>query len=152
MAVQKIAMKAKLKEALKPAMKAKDRVRLDTIRGILSEIQYEEMQRSVTDLTESDCTLILHRELKKRQESLQFAEQANREDSKTTLLLEISIIESFLPVQLDAQELERIILEVKSSTPDAALNTVMKHLKENYAGQYDGKSASEIAKMVLGGS
>ncbi|MEI6518191.1 MAG: GatB/YqeY domain-containing protein, partial [bacterium] len=110
-------MKAKLKEALKPAMKAKDRVRLDTIRGILSEIQYEEMQRSVTDLTESDCTLILHRELKKRQESLQFAEQANREDSKTTLLLEISIIESFLPVQLNAQELERIILEVKSSTP-----------------------------------
>ena len=108
------------------------------------------MQRSVTDLTESDCTLILHRELKKRQESLQFAEQANREDSKTTLLLEISIIESFLPVQLNAQELERIILEVKSSTPDAALNTVMKHLKENYAGQYDGKSASEIAKRVLG--
>ncbi len=143
-------MKAQLKEALKTAMKAQDRLRLDTIRALLSEIQYEEMQKSVNDLAPAECTTVLQREVKKRAESIQFEEQAGRAEQKAKLTQEIAIIEEFLPKQMSAQELEKIITEFKASTPGAALPLVMKHLKENFAGQYDGKSASEIAKRVLG--
>jgi uncharacterized protein YqeY len=143
-------MKVILKESLKTAMKAKDRLRMETIRSLLSEIQYEEMQRSVSDLTTSDCTLVLQREVKKRAEAITFEEQANRPEAKAKLQSEIAIIEEFLPKQLSSDALEKILIEYKASTAGAAMSTAMKFLKEQYPGQYDGKSASEIAKRVFG--
>ena len=143
-------MKATLKDALKTAMKAQDRLRLDSIRALLTEIQYEEMQKSVDELSPTECTSILQREVKKRNEAMQFEEQAGRSDAKAKLATEIAIIEEYLPKQLSAEQLEKVIVDFKASTPGAALPLVMKHLKENYAGQYDGKSASDIAKRVLG--
>ena len=143
-------MKATLKEALKPAMKAQDRLRLETIRALLSEIQYEEMQKEVQDLSATDCSIVLQREVKKRQEAIGFEEQANRQDAKAKLQAEIAIIEEFLPKQLSSSELEKVLSDYKTSTPGAVMGTAMKFLKDNYAGQYDGKSASEIAKRVFG--
>lgn len=143
-------MKAALKDSLKSAMKAQDRLRLETIRALLTEIQYEEMQKAVEELSAAECTVIFQREVKKRQEAMQFEEQAGRQEAKEKLAGEIRIIEEFLPKQMTPEQLEKIILEFKSSTPGAALPLVMKHLKEKFAGQYDGKSASEIAKRVLG--
>jgi hypothetical protein len=143
-------MKATLKEALKVVMKNQDRLRMETIRSLLSEIQYEEMSKSVDELPASDMVLVLQRELKKRQEAIGFEEQANRQEAKAKLQSEIAIIETFLPKQMGAEDLERILNEFKATTPGAALNGAMKFLKEKYAGQYDGKSASEIAKRVLG--
>lgn len=143
-------MKSQLKEALKTAMKAQDKLRMETIRSVLSEIQYEEMQKSIDELAPTECALILQRELKKRQEAIGFEEQANRPEAKEKLLREIAIIESFLPKQLSAEDLEKVLVEYKNTTPGAALSTAMKFLKEKFPGQYDGKSASEIAKRVLG--
>ena len=143
-------MKATLKESLKTAMKNKDRLRMETIRALLSEIQYEEMNKSVDELPANDTVVILQREMKKRQEAIGFEEQANRQEEKAKLQNEIAIIETFLPKQMGADDIERVLNEFKATTPGAALNGAMKFLKENYAGQYDGKSASEIAKRVLG--
>jgi uncharacterized protein YqeY len=143
-------MKQKLKEEVKLAMKAQDRLRIDTIRAVLSEIQYEEMQKSVTELSPTDCLNVVQREVKKRHEAITFAEQANRPEAKSQLLAEISILESFLPKQLSADEIEKMIVQMKGEDPSLSLPLVMKHLKENFAGQYDGKSASEVAKRVLG--
>jgi uncharacterized protein YqeY len=143
-------MKATLKEALKSAMKAQDRLRLETIRALLTEIQYEEMNRSVTELSATDCSVVFQREVKKRQEAIGFEEQAGRSEAKAKLVAEIAIIEEFMPTQMTAAELEAALVEYKSSTPGAVMGTAMKFLKERFAGQYDGKSASEIAKKVFG--
>jgi hypothetical protein len=143
-------MKEKLKDSLKSAMKDKDKVRLETIRSIMTEIQYEEMQKGVNEISPAETMAVLQRELKKRQEAIQFAEQANRAEAKEKLLSEIKIIEGFLPSQLGAEQLEKIIGDLKQRETGITLNVVMKHLKDNYAGQYDGKMASEIAKRVVG--
>ena len=66
-------MKAALREAMKSAMKAQDKLRLETIRSALSAIQYEEMQKGVDDLAAADCTAVLQREVKKRAEGIEFA-------------------------------------------------------------------------------
>lgn len=143
-------MKSTLKEALKSAMKAQDRLRMETIRALLTEIQYEEMNRSLSELPASDCSVVLQREVKKRQEAIGFEEQAGRAEAKAKLAAEIAIIEEFMPKQMTAAELEAALIEYKTSTPGAVMGTAMKFLKERYAGQYDGKSASEIAKKVFG--
>lgn len=142
-------MKAILKEALKNSMKSQNRLKTETIRSLLSEIQYEEMQRQVNELAPADCAIVLQRELKKRNEAIPFEEQANRPEAKAKLLAEVAIIEEFLPKQMSASALEDLLNTYKSSTAGASMSTAMKFLKENYAGQYDGKSASEIAKRVF---
>ena len=143
-------MKAKFKDALKLAMKAQDKLRLETIRSVLTEIQYEEMQKSVTELGATESLQVVQREVKKRQEAIQFEEQAGRTEQKEKLQKEIAILEEFLPKQMTGDDLEKVITSLKEQTPELSLNVVMKHLKDNYTGQYDGKSASEIAQRVIG--
>ncbi len=57
---------------------------------------------------------------------------------------EISVLKLYLPQQLDTEELKNIILSLETKN----MGDIMKHLKDNYAGLYDGKAASEIAKSL----
>ena len=143
-------MKATLQSAMKEAMKAKDKVRLDTIRGLLSAMQYEEMQKGVDSLDATTSALLLQTELKKRREEVEFAEKGGREDLKAQLAIEIATIESFLPKQFSGEEIEKILSTLKDETPGLNVGAAMKVLKERYSGQYDGKLASDVAKRVLG--
>ncbi len=142
-------MKEELKASMKEAMKAKDKPRLQTIRSILSAFQYEEMQKGVDELDEKGCIAILQSELKKRKESLEFAEKDGRQDLIDEANAEIAVIESFLPKQLSNEELEKLVVTLKEENPDANMGVIMKSLKEKYAGQYDGRAASELVKKVL---
>jgi len=143
-------MKAKLKEELRIAMKAKNQVRMDTIRSLLSAMQYEEMQKEVENLPEESILNILKSEIKKRKEEYEFAEKANRQDILEKLKVELATIEAFLPTQLGAEALEKIITDYKNGNPGSNMGGVMKLLKEQHAGQYDGKLASDIAKRIFG--
>lgn len=142
-------MKDDLKTAMKEAMKAKEKVRLDTIRSLLSAIQYEEMQKGVEDLADDAVIGVLQREQKKRVEEMEFAEKANRNDLKEKLHIELSCIEGFLPKQLSAEELEKIVVDLKASNPSINMGMIMKSLQEKYAGQYNGKLASEVVRKAL---
>lgn len=142
-------MKALLQNAMKEAMRAKEKLRLQTIRSLLSAFQYVEMEKGVDNLPEEDCVAILKTELKKRKESLEFAEKAGRTEMFADLQEEMSIIESFLPQQLSESELERVLTSLVAEQPNANLGSLMKVLKERLGGQYDGKVASEVAKRVL---
>lgn len=142
-------MKEILQTAMKVALKAQDKVRLDTIRGLMSAIQYEQLQKNLSPLPESGCVEVFQREIKKRRESLDFAEKANRTDLVTRTKEEIAVIQEFLPKQLSAAELEKIIKQLKTENPELNMGGAMKILKEKHAGLYDGKMASELAKKLL---
>ncbi len=143
-------MKETLQGHLKEALKARNKVRLDTIRSVLSAIQYESMEKKVEALPDDLCLAIVQRAIKKRREEVEFAVQAKREDLKEKLSVEIATLEEFLPKQLTTPELEKLIVELKANDPALNMSGAMKLLKEKFAGQYDGKAASEIAKRVLG--
>lgn len=139
-----------LKDQLKEALKARAKERLDVVRGLLSAFQYEAMEKKVENLTDEQGFAIIQREIKKRREEIEFAEKANRADLKAQPTLEISLLESFLPSQLSKEEISTILTGLKASTPGLNMGAAMKLLKEKYAGQYDGKAASEVAKGIFG--
>lgn len=143
-------MKNKLKEELKLAMKAREQIRVETIRSLISALQYEEIQKEVEELNPEQSLAVLKTELKKRKEECEFAEKAGRPEMLEKLKVEIAAIEHFLPTQLDAAALEKILTELKSDQSGLNMGAAMKILKERFAGQYDGKLASEVAKRVLG--
>jgi uncharacterized protein YqeY len=143
-------MKTKLQAALKEAMKAKDQARLGVIRGVLAAMQYEAMEKKVEELSDEQSTAIIQREIKKRKEEMDFAGQAKRAELIAPLEAEIKALEVFLPSQLTAQDIEKILVEAKAQPEITNMGAAMKVLKERFAGQYDGKVASEIAKRVFG--
>ncbi len=143
-------MKAKFQEALKEAMKARDKVRLETIRAVISAIGYEEIAKGNENLPQESYFAVVRSEIKKRQEQIEFAEKGNRPELKTQCLAEIKVLEGFLPSQMSAADLEKVILQMKQENPAANMGLVMKGLKERFSGQYDSKMASEIAKRIAG--
>ena len=142
-------MKAQLQAAMKDAMRAKDKAKLDTIRGILAAIQYEEMEKEVEPLPESVILEVLQREIKKRREEIEFAEKANRVEAVATLNADIQTIEAFLPRQLSVDEISTIVTELRAADPALNMGGVMKVLKEKFSGQYDGRVASDLVKKMF---
>lgn len=142
-------MKSDLQSAMKEAMKARDKARVDTIRGLLAAIQYEEMEKKTEELSKEAILNVLQRELKKRKEEVEFAEKAARADLLPKLQEEMKVIEAFLPSQLSAEAVETLLRKIKESNPAINMGLAMKELKEKYAGQYDARAASELAKKIF---
>jgi uncharacterized protein YqeY len=142
-------MKAQLQAAMKDAMRAKDKPKLDTIRGILAAIQYEEMDKKIEPLPDANILEVLQREIKKRREEIEYAEKASRLELVATLNTDIQTIEAFLPKQLSGEEIGAIVTQLRATDPALNMGGVMKVLKEKYAGQYDGKVASDLVKKMF---
>ncbi len=142
-------MKDDIKKALVPAMKARQAVRVETIRAVLTAIQYEEVAAGTENLPAATITEILKREVKKRREELEFVAKS-RPEGVAKINEELATIEEFLPKQMSSSELEGLITQIKTTNPAANIGVVMKMLKDQHAGMYDSKMASELAKKIAG--
>lgn len=142
-------MREQLQQQLKVFLKERDRVRADTIRSIISAIQYEEMSKQVDQLDRDTTISILQRELKKRKEELEFAEKSGRAEVIDQNKIETAVIEALLPQQMNSETLSQTITQLKEELQAKNMGPVMKALQERFAGQYDGKSASEIARKLF---
>jgi hypothetical protein len=142
----------KIKTDLVAAMKSKDEVKKLTLRSLLSSLNYYkiELQRSLLD---DDILSVLNREAKKHRESIEMYEKGNRMDLASKESAELAILQSYMPKQMEIQEVEKIInAEVKKlrSTgadlnPGAVMKAVMPILKE----KVDGKVVKEIVDRLL---
>ena len=142
--------KLNLQEALKSSMKERNSAKSNTIRGILTELQYEEINGTVTD--ESATILaVLTRTVKKLREELEFAEKAGKTEDVQKVHAEIALAETFLPKQLSEDELLNAMKDIFNQAPEKNIGAIMKGLKEKYTGQYDSKLASQLAAKVLKG-
>lgn len=140
----------KLQSALKDSLKARDRLRSDVIRAVISEIKYLEIEKQKEPLPEEDCLAIVQREVKKRNEELEFNKKAGRPELIEATEKEILVLNEFLPEKLPAERIEKELVAFKQQNPAASMGLAMKFLKDSYAGQYDAKSASEVAKKIFG--
>lgn len=142
-------LKATLRDAMKQAMRSREQLKLDAVRGVLSEIQYEEIQKNIEDLPDDEILTVIKREIKKRNEEIEFAGKAGRPDLQEKSRTEMAALEVFLPQQLSGDALREILNTMKGENPTLNLGVAMKALKERYTGQYDAKLASEIARELL---
>ena len=144
----------KINQDLKEAMKAKDEKALRGIRAIKAAILLANTDGSGQELTEERSIAILQKLVKQRRESLDIYTKQQREDLAAIERDEITIIERYLPAQLDEAELRRIIQEIITSTGavDAKdMGKVMGAATKQLAGQADGKVVSAIVRELLSG-
>ncbi len=144
----------KINQDLKEAMKAKDEKALRGIRAIKAAILLANTDGSGQELTEERSIAILQKLVKQRRESLDIYTKQKREDLAAIERDEITIIERYLPAQLDEDELRRIIQEIITATGavDAKdMGKVMGAATKQLAGQADGKVVSAIVRELLSG-
>jgi uncharacterized protein YqeY len=141
-----------ISDAIKDAMRAKDKVALDALRAVKSQILLLKTEAKGAEVSADQEIAILQRMIKQRKDSYdQFVAQ-NRSDLAEVEAAQTKVIEKYLPQQLSAEELESEIKKIIADTGAESakdLGKVMGMASKNLAGKSDGKSISEMAKKLL---
>ncbi len=140
-------MKDKLQNDLKTALKGGDKLRLMTVRGILSEVT--RLEKDVCrNAEEAEIIQIIKRERARRDESLEFARRGKRYDLITQYEAEAKILEAYLP---DAVSEEELNAAVAAQITEGAnqIGPIMKALRDQFGARLDGKMASAAVKAAL---
>jgi hypothetical protein len=147
-----MSLKEKINDELKSAMKSGDKLRLETIRSIRALILEFEKSGSSKELTPDDEIKMLTSAAKKRKESIEQFQDANRIELAEKEIQELKIIEEFLPRQLSDDE---IFIEVKKIADEIGAKTkedfpkLMPLAAKNLKGKADGKIIKEIVEKIL---
>jgi hypothetical protein len=139
---------ARLQRDLQDAMRGRERLRIDVLRGVLTAVKNAKVDKQVAALPEADLVVVLSRELNKRNEIVDFARKAGRAETVAQAEAEKAILEAYLPAQMDAVALEAAIRAIAAELGGTQIGPIMAELRKRHAGQFDGKLASEIVKKL----
>ncbi len=141
----------RLSEDLKTAMKAKEKIKVQTIRMVRAQLKDFQIAKR-DELTEEDEISVLINAAKKRKEALELYEKSDRQDLIEQEKQELEIISAYLPAQLSKEEVEKVVLkvmeEVGASSPQD-LGKVMGATMKDLKGKADGKMVQEIVREKL---
>lgn len=144
-------MLQKLTEDMKLALKAKDDLKLRTIRLLISELKKQKID-SGKELTEEQEIATLMSAAKKRKEAVEVYQSTDRTDLLEKEQQELEIINQYLPAQLSDQEIENEIDSIISSvgaTSLKELGKVMGEAMKKLKGKADGKKVQQIVRNKL---
>lgn len=144
-------IKAEITEAMKTAMKAKDKERLAAIRLILADFKRIEVDERI-EIDDERALVILDKMLKQRRDSIKQYQDAGRQELADKEKAEIDVIQSFLPTPFTAAELEDLIaqaIETSSAQSMQDMGKVMGILKPQLQGRADMGAVSKLIKARL---
>lgn len=144
-------LRDQLNDDLKEAMKSKDKVRTQTLRGLKSAIKYAEIE-SGSELDDSGLIAVIAKEAKQRRDSITEFDKGGRTDLVEKEAAELAILEGYLPAQLSEDEIRRKAQAVISElgvTDVKGMGQVMKRLMADLKGQADGKVVNQIVRQLL---
>ena len=142
---------SQLKDEMKIAMRAKDKIRLGVIRMALSAIKQAEIDHN-TEATDDNIIALLTKMVKQRKESIKMFTDGGRDELAAKEAAEINAIEDFLPQPLSADEINQLITKAiadTGATSMADMGKVMAVLKPLMQGKADMGAVSGQIKAVL---
>jgi uncharacterized protein len=148
-------LKERLRSDLNAAMRARDQVRMRTLRMALTSITNEEVAgASARDLTDDEIVRVLIREAKKRREAAEAFSAAGRADQAAAERAEGDVLAGYLPAQLADDELADLVAAAIAETGAsgmADMGQVMKTVTPRVAGRADGaRVAAEVRRRLSG--
>lgn len=146
-----MSIKDQLTEDMKQAMKAHNKVALETIRMARANIKNVEINDK-KELTEDEVIAVLMKEVKMRQDSLAEFEKANRTDLIEQAKAEIEVLQKYLPAAMEDDELEALVKAVIAETSAASMKDMGKVMPKVIAkagGRADGKRINAMVKQLL---
>ena len=150
-----MSLKEQIGEDIKAAMKAKDKVRLQTVRGIKKAILEKEVElrpKGQDSLNNEQEIELLSQQAKQRRDSIEQYQNAGREDLAAKEQEELAIIQTYLPEQVSHEEVEAIIDQIIADTGASSLKDlgkVMGPAMKQLKGKADGKKIQALVKNKL---
>lgn len=143
----------RVSEDIKNAMKAKDKVALETLRNVKKVFLEAKTASGANDtLTDADATKMIQKLVKQGKDSAEIYTQQNRADLAEAELAQVKVLEAYLPKQMTAEELETeikaIIAQVGAAGPKD-MGKVMGVASKALAGKAEGRAISETVKRLL---
>jgi hypothetical protein len=143
----------KVSEDIKRAMLAREKVRLEALRGIKKEFLEAKTAKGANgELADETAIKIMTKMVKQRRESARIYQENNRAELAENELAEAAVIEEYLPKQLSAEELEaevKKIIEQVGATGPKEMGKVMGVASKALAGKAEGRAISETVKRLL---
>lgn len=146
-----MSMKTTLKDAMKEAMRAKDKPRLSAIRLVQAEIKRVEVDERI-DIDDARILAILDKMVKQRRDSITQYEAAGRQELADIEIAEINVIQDFLPTALTDAEIADLVQSAISQTGAASMadmGKVMGILRPQVQGRADTGAVSGLVKAAL---
>ncbi|MFS4494854.1 GatB/YqeY domain-containing protein [Maribacter sp. 2308TA10-17] len=148
-----MSLQQQVMEKMKEAMKAKDKVALESLRAIKSALLLASTESgSDGEMSEEAEIQLVQKLVKQRKDSAAIFIEQGRQDLADPELAQIAVIEQFLPEQMSEEEVEKIVIETIASTGAEGMKDmgkVMGIVSKKLAGQADGKTISTIVKSKL---
>lgn len=147
-----MSLAGKITEDLKGAMKARDEFRLSCLRMLKASLKNETVKRG-RELTDEETQTVISSLIRKGEEAIAEFSKGNREDLAQKERREVEIFYGYLPAQLSATEIEKILREIMTELSASSvkdLGKVMKAAVARTAGRAQGKEVNEIARRLLG--
>jgi uncharacterized protein YqeY len=144
-------LRATITEDMKTAMRAKDTVRLGTIRLLQAAIKQKEVDERI-ELNDDQVIAVLEKMLKQRRDSIAAYEGADRQDLADVEKQEVVVLKDYLPQQLTEDEITKILDDVIAKTGAAGIRDmgkVMGAVKPLVAGRADMGQVSGLIKTRL---
>ena len=149
-------LRTKLNEAMKDAMRARDQAALGTIRLILAKLKDTDIaartEASREGVADEKILSMMQGMIKQRNESIALYEKGARQDLADKEKAEITVIERFLPRQMDEAAVDAAVRDAMAASGAKTIKDmggVMAALKAKYAGQMDFAKASAAVKKAL---
>ena len=144
----------RLQEDLKTAMRAKDQVRLRTIRSLRAALTEKEIELRAQhqDLTEEEVLAVVQKQAKQRRDAIEQYQEAGRDDLVRKEEEELEVLEEYLPEQLGDEEIRKVLHELIKATGAASprdLGKVMGVAMQRLRGKADGRRVNELARELL---
>lgn len=144
-----------IREDLKNAMRAKDQLRVDTLRGILSACTNELVakgRKPTEELTELEMLAVVKRLAKQRKDSIEQFEKGGRSEMAEKEKQELTIIEQYLPASASRDDIERVAkakLAEMGALDKAGAGKLMGAIIKEFAGNADGAVVKEVVESLL---
>jgi uncharacterized protein len=148
-----MALKDRITEDMKTAMRAKDSARLSAIRMLLAAVKQREVDERI-ELTDADVLAVIDKMIKQRRDSIAQFEAGRREDLAAIERAEVAVLAAYMPAPLSDAQIDAMIAEAISATGAsgmAGMGKVMALLKPRLAGRADMGTVSARIKAKLAG-
>lgn len=145
-------LKEKVIQDMQNSLKKGDKIRLSTMRLLLSEIKNLEKEKRIPDLSDDDVLSVVRREIKRRDQALEEFRKTERKDLVEKEEKERQILEEYLPAQLSQEELEamvRWVIQETGATTSREMGKVMSRMMQEVKGKADGKRVRQIVEGLL---
>ncbi|MDF1796967.1 MAG: GatB/YqeY domain-containing protein [Coxiellaceae bacterium] len=146
-----MSLKEQIRNDMKDAMRAKETDRLGTIRMLIAAIKQKEIDEQI-ELEDNQVLSVINKMIKQRRDSVEQFEKAERQELADKEKVEIATLQTYMPKQLDEQEISDAVEQAITKTGAASIKDmgkVMGMLQSSLSGRADMSVVSQLVKQKL---